>query len=144
MMYSEFTQISGLEIDFNDYTGIIEPMYTATKMTKTQFIEFIKPSAKVLATNYAKKRKAEMEASQKLVFVETDGKTPNGAYSIGYYAKLVDTNIATGKFIVRNLTPEEFEAERTTHNMYWHGDSDRKAQGLGYNGFYADEVILKH
>lgn len=49
MMYSEFVEMSGLEISYEQYTKIVEPMYTAVEdMSKQEFIEFIAPSVKAL------------------------------------------------------------------------------------------------
>lgn len=76
MLYEEFEKITGLEIDFEDYTEVIEPMYGALTMDKYQFCEMIKPTAKVMAKRYAEEASKKRMAEQKLVFVETKGKTP--------------------------------------------------------------------
>lgn len=41
MMKHEFEQIAGYEVSFEDYTNIIEPMYTATNLTKQEFVKVI-------------------------------------------------------------------------------------------------------
>lgn len=142
MLYEEFEKITGLEIDFEDYTEVIEPMYGALTMDKYQFCEMIKPTAKLMAKQYAEERKAQEMRSQRLVFVNQHGLTPNGCYHIGYYAKVVGADIRTGKIKVRNLTAEEFDEQVRYHSMYWHKDDRIKAQGLGYKDYDEHEVIL--
>lgn len=142
MMYEEFEKITGLEISYRDYNEVIEPMYNALPMDKFSFCEMIKPTAKVMANKYADERKAEEMRNQRLVFVDRFGRTPNGCYHIGYYAKVVGADIRTGKVRIRNLTPEEFDEQRSYHSMYWHDDDRIKAQGLGYKDYDEDQVIL--
>lgn len=142
MMQHEFERITGLEISYRDYNEIIEPMYNALPMDKFSFCEMIKPTAKVMAKKYADERKAEEMRNQPLVFVDRYGLTSNGCYHIGYYAKVVGADIRTGKIKVRNLTPEEFDEQRSYHSMYWHDDDRIKAQGLGYMDYNEDQVIL--
>ncbi|MDY5350581.1 MAG: hypothetical protein SPG80_13745 [Candidatus Ventricola sp.] len=142
MMQHEFERITGLEISYRDYSEIIEPMYNALPMDKFSFCEMIKPTAKVMAKKYADERKAEEMKNQPLVFVNRFGLTPNGCYHIGYYAKVVGADIRTGKIKVRNLTPEEFDEQRSYHSMYWHDDDRIKAQGLGHMDYNEDQVIL--
>lgn len=142
MMYEEFEKITGLEISYRDYSEVIEPMYGAISMDKFSFCEMIKPTAKVMAKKYAEERKAEEMNAQRLVFINQHGLTPNGCYHIGYYAKVVDVDIRTGKIKVRNLTPEEFDEEICYHTMYWHDDDRIKAHGLGYKDYDEHEVIL--
>ena len=142
MLYEEFAKITGLEIDFKDYTEVIEPMYGAVQMDKYRFCEMIKPTAKLMAKQYAEERKAQEMRSQRLVFVNQHGLTPNGCYHIGYYAKVVGADIRTRKIKVRNLTAEEFDEQVRYHSMYWHKDDRIKAQGLGYKDYDEHEVIL--
>lgn len=142
MMYEEFEKITGLEISYRDYSEVIEPMYGAVQMDKYRFCEMIKPTAKLMAKQYAEERKAQEMRSQRLVFVNQHGLTPNGCYHIGYYAKVVGADIRTGKIKVRNLTAEEFDEQVRYHSMYWHKDDRIKAQGLGYKDCDEHEVIL--
>ncbi len=142
MMYEEFEKITGLEISYRDYSEVIEPMYGAVQMDKYRFCEMIKPTAKLMAKQYAEERKAQEMRSQRLVFVNQHGLTPNGCYHIGYYAKVVGADIRTGKIKVRNLTAEEFDEQVRYHSMYWHKDDRIKAQGLGYKDYDEHEVIL--
>ena len=142
MMYEEFEKITGLEISYRDYSEVIEPMYGAVQMDKYRFCEMIKPMAKLMAKQYAEERKAQEMRSQRLVFVNQHGLTPNGCYHIGYYAKVVGADIRTGKIKVRNLTAEEFDEQVRYHSMYWHKDDRIKAQGLGYKDYDEHEVIL--
>ena len=118
MMHEEFEKITGLEISYRDYSEVIEPMYGAVQTDKYRFCEMIKPTAKVMAKKYAEERKAAEMRSQRLVFINQDGLTPNGCYYVGYYAKVVGADIRTGKVKVRNLTPEEFDDQARYHSMY--------------------------
>lgn len=38
MMWNEFEELAGYEVSYEDYTEIIEPMYMATNLSKTEFI----------------------------------------------------------------------------------------------------------
>lgn len=142
MMYEEFEKITGLEISYRDYSEVIEPMYSVLSMDKYRFCEMIKPTAKVMAKQYAEERKAKEMRNQRLVFINQHGLTPNGCYHIGYYAKVVDADIRTGKIKVRNLTAEEFDDQRSYHSMNWHKNERIKAQGIGYKDYDECEVIL--
>ena len=142
MMHEEFEKITGLEISYRDYSEVSEPMYGAVQMDKYRFCEMIKPTAKVMAKKYAEERKAAEMRSQRLVFINQHGLTPNGCYHVGYYAKVVGADIRTGKIKVRNLTPEEFDDQVRYHSMYWHGDERIKARGLGHRDYDDYEVIL--
>lgn len=65
MMYEEFEKITGLEISYRDYSEVIEPMYGAVQMDKYRFCEMIKPTAKLMAKQYAEERKAQEMRSQR-------------------------------------------------------------------------------
>ena len=41
MMWEEFEKLAGYEVTYDDYTKIIEPMYMATNLSKTEFIQCI-------------------------------------------------------------------------------------------------------
>lgn len=41
MMKSEFENLAGYEVSFDDYNNIIEPMYMASNLSKTEFVETI-------------------------------------------------------------------------------------------------------
>ena len=142
MMHEEFEKITGLEISYRDYSEVIEPMYGAVQTDKYRFCEMIKPTAKVMAKKYAEERKAAEMRSQRLVFINQDGLTPNGCYNVGYYAKVVGADIRTGKVKVRNLTPEEFDDQARYHSMYWHDNERIKARGLGHKDYDNCDVIL--
>ena len=142
MMHEEFEKITGLEISYRDYSEVIEPMYSVLSMDKYRFCEMIKPTAKVMAKQYAEERKAKEMQNQRLVFINQHGLTPNGCYHIGYYAKVLGADIRTGKIKVRNLTAEEFDDQVRYHSMYWHGDERIKARGLGHRDYDDYEVIL--
>lgn len=64
MMYEEFEKISGCEVDYKQYSEIIEPMYMALEMDKYTFCEMIKPTAKELEKEARARR--EQEAAKKI------------------------------------------------------------------------------
>lgn len=41
MMWKEFEELAGYEVSFKDYSEIIEPMYMATNLSKSEFVKVI-------------------------------------------------------------------------------------------------------
>ncbi len=112
MMYSEFIKISGLNIDYKQYTEIVEPMYMAIgNMNKQDFIKFITPSVKTLIKETVKPKEKTIK---KMLVRDNSGraKTPNGCWYHIEYVELVDVNIKTGKFIIAPLEEEDFDRLR--------------------------------
>lgn len=52
MMWNEFEEIAGYEVSYEDYTNIIEPMYTALpdNVSKQQFVKMLDKKAFALPT----------------------------------------------------------------------------------------------
>ena len=50
MMKQEFEKIAGYEVSFEDYYGIIEPMYLATDLSKHEFVKTLNRSRFALKT----------------------------------------------------------------------------------------------
>lgn len=112
MMYSEFVEMSGLEISYEQYTKIVEPMYTAVEdMSKQEFIEFIAPSVKALIKSTVTPKGKSIK---KMVVRDNSGcrKTPNGCWYRIEYVEWVDVDIRTGKYIVAPLNDYDFEKLR--------------------------------
>ncbi len=81
MMYEEFEKISGCEISYEQYSGIIEPMYMALNMDKHDFCEMIKPTAKVMEKTARIER--EEAAAKKLSKIRVV--TAENAYGYTYF-----------------------------------------------------------
>lgn len=112
MMHSEFVKMSGLEISYEQYTEIVEPMYMAVEnMSKQEFIEFIAPSVKALIKRTATPKEKTVK---KMLVRDNSGyrKTPNGCWYHIEYVELVDVDIRTGKYIVAPLNDDDFEKLR--------------------------------
>lgn len=102
MMKHEFEELAGYEVSTEDYNNIIEPMYMATNLSKTEFAKCINRK------QFEKKPEIKLTP----VFISNGIKTPNGCYYVGSWMMQVGnpkTNIRTGKttFTVRETTPEE-------------------------------------
>lgn len=50
MMQQEFEQLAGYEVSYDDYVNIIEPMYMATDLPKTEFVQCINKKRFALPT----------------------------------------------------------------------------------------------
>lgn len=61
MMHHEFEQIAGYEVSYEDYANIIEPMYTATNLSKQEFVKVIDKKRFALPT------KAEMKKQMRKI-----------------------------------------------------------------------------
>lgn len=109
MMYKEFIEMSNVEVSYKDYADIIEPMYMATAMSKQEFINFIKPSAKELVKKYARPK-----TFKKMLVRDRSGcaKTPNGCWYHIEYVEFVGVDIKTGKYYIAPLNDEDFDILR--------------------------------
>lgn len=141
MMKHEFEALTGSTLTDEQYETF-ETMYMAVSMSKQDFAKMMLPSARAISRENEAKAKADEMANQRLVMVETDGRTPNGCYSIGYYAKVIGADIKTGKILVRNLTEAEYAEASRYHSVYWHDDRKEKARGFGYRDYYGRDVKL--
>lgn len=96
MMKHEFERIAGYEVSVEDYDNIIEPMYSATNVSKTEFVKMI-----------SRKRFEVKQEEQKMIKVlnVTDrcGSlwTPNRCYRHLVDVEVVRIDIGTGKVIVK-------------------------------------------
>lgn len=50
MMWKEFEEIAGYEVEYETYTNVIEPMYMATNMSKYEFVNCLNKKAFALPT----------------------------------------------------------------------------------------------
>lgn len=106
MMQKEFEALAGITVTTADYDNIIEPMYMATGLSKQDFI-------KTLNLKLFKNRVPKAPKNIKKMLVRDRSgytKTPNGCYYHIQYVEVVDTDIATGKFIIKALEEADYKA----------------------------------
>lgn len=97
MMKQEFEKLAGYEVSAEDYNNIIEPMYSATNLSKQDFVKTIN-------------RKA-FEVKHEFPIVIVGVKVlPNGTW-MTYQAELRNVNIKTGKIEVKRISPNRCWAE---------------------------------
>lgn len=137
-MKHEFERLAKIEVSDEVYSKIIEPMYLATELTKEEFIKVI--NLKVIAEHKEKNKDIK-----RMLVRDRSGfsMTPNGCWYHIRYVELVDIDISTGKFIVRELTDEDCEKLLDEgHDLYYGYDYDfdylqcvdtrKKPMTLGY------------
>lgn len=107
MMKQEFERLAKIEVTEETYTKVIEPMYLATDLSKTDFIKLLNLKA-LQAPKVVEKTIKKMAVRDRSGFM----KTPNGCYYHIEYVELVDVDIRTGKFIVKPLEDEDFQKLR--------------------------------
>lgn len=108
MMHKEFEQIAGIEVTYEDYTNIIEPMYMATSVSKQEFV-------KTLNLKFFTDRMPKPEKNIKRMLVRNrvgESKTPNGCYYYIEFVELVEVVIRTGKYVIKPLEEEDFQKLR--------------------------------
>lgn len=108
MMHKEFEQIAGIEVTYEDYTNIIEPMYMALNLTKQEFV-------KTLNLKFFTDRMPKPEKNIKRMLVRNrvgESKTPNGCYYYIEFVELVEVVIRTGKYVIKPLEEEDFQKLR--------------------------------
>ena len=103
MMWKEFEDLAKIEVTYETYSKVIEPMYIAADLPKQDFIKLL--NLKALAAPEVKEK-----AIKKMCVRDKSGcmKTPNGCWYHIEYVELVDVDIKTGKFIVKALNDEDF------------------------------------
>lgn len=102
MLKQEFERLAKIEVSDETYSKIVEPMYMATGLTKDEFIKIL--NLKAIAVPRTKEIK-------KMLVRDRSGFpiSPNGCWYHIKYVELVDVDIRTGKFIIRELTGEDLE-----------------------------------
>lgn len=108
MMHKEFEQIAGIEVTYEDYTNIIEPMYMALNLSKQEFV-------KTLNLKFFTDRMPKPEKNIKRMLVRNrvgESKTPNGCYYYIEFVELVEVVIRTGKYVIKPLEDEDFQKLR--------------------------------
>lgn len=113
MMKSEFENLAGREVTDEHYRAI-ETLYMSSKLKKTEFAKTMKPILKNIPQPEKKKD------IKRMVVRDRNGyrKTPNGCYYHIEYVELVDIDIKTGKYIIKQLEEKDFEKlEKDGHNL---------------------------
>jgi len=120
MMWKEFEELAKIEVTFETYSKIIEPMYIAADLPKQDFIKLL--NLKALAVPKVKEKNIK-----KMCVRDRSGymKTPNGCWYHIEYVELVDVDIRTGKFIVKALDDEDFrKLSESGHDLNYSTDFD--------------------
>ena len=101
MMKHEFEKLAGYEVTNETYDNIIEPMYMATNLSKSEFIKTLNRKA----LEYKPVRKPN---PKKMLVRDRAGfrKTPNGCWYHIEYVDMVDVDIRTRKIVIAPLTDE--------------------------------------
>ena len=96
MMKSEFENLAGREVTDEQYRAI-ETLYMSSNLEKTEFVKSMKPILKNIPQPEKKKD------IKRMVVRDRSGyrKTPNGCYYHIEYVELVDIDIKTGKYIIK-------------------------------------------
>lgn len=118
MMKEEFERLANIEVTWETYSKVIEPMYIAADLPKQEFIKLL--NLKALA-------KPKVKDIKKMCVRNRCGerRTPNGCYFYIEYVELVDIDIRTGKFIVKALTYEDLQKiSREGHDVNYSYDFD--------------------
>lgn len=104
MTKQEFETLARIEVSYETYSKVIEPMYMAVDITKEEFV-------KILNTKVLSEQKEKAKTIKKMRVRDKSGyeKTPNGCWYHIEYVELVDVDIRTGKFIIRPLVDEDFQ-----------------------------------
>lgn len=87
MFKEEFEKLAGYEVSYNDYVNIIEPMYMATNLNKSEFVKTINKKQFALKT-----RKQLLNEIKKTALEVENNCGTTGAYEEEkeLYTKLVD------------------------------------------------------
>ena len=111
MMWEEFERIAGYEVSYEDYTNVIEPMYNATNLSKSEFVKVIDRKR----FDIRAKEKAEKKAMVKAMKEIAEERAQNCEFFCNYEAedKLME--------IARNYMDKFFPK-----NLGYHGDIERK------------------
>ena len=103
-MKHEFEAIAKREVTDEQFEAI-EKLYMSSTLNKQDFVKSIRPMLKTIS-------EPEKEKNIKKMYVRDRRgcrKTPNGCYYHIEYVELVDVDIKTGKFIVKELEDRDFE-----------------------------------
>ena len=120
MMKEEFERLAKIEVTYEAYSKIIEPMYLAADLTKQEFVKRL--NLKTLAMP-----KTKTKSIKKMLVRDNSGytKTPNGCWWNIRYVELVNIDISTGKFIVKPLKDVDFQKlTEEGHDLYYSTDYD--------------------
>lgn len=113
MMQHEFEQLAGREVTLEQYKAI-ETLYMSSTLNKEDFVKSIKQMLKSISLPEKEKNIKKMCVRDRSGF----RKTPNGCYYHIEYVELVDVDIKTGKYIVKELEEKDFERlSREGHDL---------------------------
>lgn len=104
MMKHEFEQLAGREVTSEQYKAI-ETLYMDSTLNKEDFVKSIRQMLKSILLPEKEKNIKKMCVRDRSGY----RKTPNGCYYHIEYVELVDVDIKTGKYIVKELEEKDFE-----------------------------------
>ena len=112
MMKAEFERIAGYKVSEETYIKVIEPMYLATALSKTEFVKIL--NRKALEVKEVRKPCVKV-----MLVRDRSGytKTPNGCYYHIEYVDMVDVDIRTGKIVVAPLDEKTLREIGRTHDL---------------------------
>lgn len=112
MMKFEFEKIAGYEVSQETYDNVIEPMYLATNLSKSEFVKLLNRKALELKKEYK-------PTVKKMLVRDRAGytMTPNGCYYHIQYVDMVGVDIRTGKIIVKPLDEDTLYEISRTHGL---------------------------
>lgn len=104
MMKAEFENLAGRTVTEKQYRAI-ELLYMSTNLEKTEFVKSIKPLLKSIP------QQGKVKDIKRMAVRDNSGfrKTPNGCYYHIEYVELVDVDIKTGKYIIKQLESKDLE-----------------------------------
>ena len=100
MMKQEFEHLAKVKVTEKIYSKIIEPMYLASNLSKSEFIRVLNLKALSVPEGKDIKKMCIRDRSGQM-------KTPNGCYYHIRYVEFVGIDIPTGKYIVKPLKDED-------------------------------------
>lgn len=113
MMQREFEELAGREVTPEQYRAI-ETLYMSSNLNKQDFVKSIRTMLKSIPEAGKEKNIKKMCVRDRSGF----RKTPNGCYYHIEYVELVDVDVKTGKYIVRELEERDFtKLAREGHDL---------------------------
>lgn len=104
MMKHEFEELAKREVTDEQFEAI-EKLYMSSTLNKQDFVKSIRPMLKTIPEPEKEKNIKKMCVRDQSGF----RKTPNGCWFHIRYVELVDVDVKTGKFIIKELEDKDFE-----------------------------------
>lgn len=102
-MKSEFEMLAGRKVTSEQY-DVIEALYMESELDKYAFVKSLKGILKSIPEIKRAKAIRRMKIS-----INGYERTPNGCYYFIKYVEVVDVDIKTGNFVVKNLDADDYK-----------------------------------